>query len=105
MIKSLTYEEFIDMVDCVYQKKASVNCSLRQALNFMPLLNKVLMSELTQKQRECFIYSYRYNKSGKEISRILGVSPATVSVHLKRARKRLYHSLRYFAEVKNITDL
>lgn len=91
MIKVLSYEEFNSILD-MYKS----NISTQTLQNFLPLLNKVIDNELTAKQKQCFIYHFRYNKRVKDIAKILNVSCPTVSIHLKRAKSKLYNSLKYY---------
>ncbi len=47
----------------------------------------MLESELTQRQRECLVMSA--TMTDKEIARALGLSPHTVSLHIRKAMARL----------------
>lgn len=47
------------------------------------------LAQLSPRQRACVILRYHAGYSGVEIGRILGLSPATVRVHLLQARRRL----------------
>lgn len=52
--------------------------------------------ELTARQAECVRLRYGEGKSMSEIAAQLGVTPPTVSRHLKKARIRLRKVLEYF---------
>jgi len=51
--------------------------------------------ELTQRQMQCVRMYYAEQKTVSEIAQELGVSPPTVSRHLKKARFRLKKILQY----------
>ena len=52
--------------------------------------------ELTGRQMECVRLYYREGKGVNEIAAELGITPSTVSRHLKKARARLRTVLLYF---------
>lgn len=52
--------------------------------------------ELTARQMECVRLHYREGKGVNEIAARLGLTPSTVSRHLKKARVRLRTVLLYF---------
>ncbi len=58
-------------------------------------LKKAINSELTDCQKFAVEEFYFNNKTVTQISRELGVNKSTVSRHLKRARERLGHALKY----------
>jgi RNA polymerase sigma-70 factor (ECF subfamily) len=47
------------------------------------------LGKLSQRQRAVFVLFYLEDRPTKDIGQLLGMSPATVSVHLHRARRRL----------------
>src|SRR5439155_16509350 len=49
----------------------------------------VALAELPTRQRGAIVLHYYADYSLKEVARILGVTPATVGVHLHRGRKKL----------------
>ena len=55
----------------------------------------VIEGELTQRQRECLKRYYFDGFSQEEIAGEMGVTPATVSRHLKKARNRLERVIGY----------
>ena len=59
-------------------------------------LKKACRGELTPRQAECVKLFYGGRVSQREIAARLGVSPPTVSRHLKKARARLGRVLRYY---------
>jgi len=58
-------------------------------------LRWALESELTPRQRQMVVLYYDRRLSMRQIARLLGVQPSTVTRTLQRARRRLEHSLRY----------
>ena len=49
----------------------------------------VALRQLTRRQRAVFILFYLDDRSTNQIGELLGMAPATVSVHLHRARRQL----------------
>lgn len=62
----------------------------------LSVLKKAVGGELTPRQRECVGLLYGEGMSQREIAARLGLSPATVSRHLTKARSRLLRVLRYY---------
>ena len=58
-------------------------------------LKKAIDSELTDYQKKVVTEFYFNRKSITEISIDLGVNKSTVSRHLRRAKERLGHALKY----------
>jgi RNA polymerase sigma factor (sigma-70 family) len=59
-------------------------------------LRRAARGELTPRQAECVRLFYGERISQREIAVRLGVTPPTVSRHLKKARARLARVLRYY---------
>ena len=49
----------------------------------------VALRQLTRRQRAAFVLFYLDDQSTNQIAELLGMAPATVSVHLHRARRQL----------------
>lgn len=60
------------------------------------VLRKAVQGELTQRQMECVKLCYGENVSQKEAAVRLGLKPATVSRHLKKARARIRRVMSYY---------
>lgn len=58
-------------------------------------LNKAIKSELTECQRIAVEEFFYNGKSVTQIALELGVNKSTVSRHLKRAKEKLSHALKY----------
>lgn len=58
-------------------------------------LQRAACGELTQRQQECLRMKYGEEKRVRDIADELGVTPSTVSKHLKKARARLRKVLQY----------
>ena len=58
-------------------------------------LRWALESELTPRQRQMVVLYYDRRLSMRQIARLLGVQPSTVTRTLQRAKRRLQNSLRY----------
>jgi RNA polymerase sigma-70 factor (ECF subfamily) len=50
----------------------------------------IALDRLSPNQRAVFVLFYLEDRPAKEIAGVLGMSAATVSVHLHRARRRLH---------------
>lgn len=59
------------------------------------VLRRAMEGELTQRQRQCLELYYFQDLTQEETGRRLGVTAATVSRHIKRARERLQQVLVY----------
>lgn len=59
------------------------------------LLRQAVQNELTARQAHCVRMYYFENKKQAQIGKELGITEATVSRHIKKARSRLFHALRY----------
>lgn len=59
------------------------------------VLRRAMEGELTQRQRQCLELYYFQGLTQEETGRRLGVTAATVSRHIKRARERLQQVLVY----------
>lgn len=59
-------------------------------------LREAARGELTERQLECVRMRYGEGRSVKEIAALLGITPPTVSKHLKKARARLGKVLGYY---------
>lgn len=59
------------------------------------VLTRVMEGELTDRQRECVQLYYFDGMKMREIADYLGVKTPAVSRHLKRAREKMEHILRY----------
>lgn len=58
-------------------------------------LHAAMEGELTQRQRECIQLRYFKQMRVNEIAELLGLTPGTVSVHIKKGRERLGKVMRY----------
>jgi len=57
---------------------------------------KIIENELTERQRQIIIMYYFRNMNIVSIADILGISPASVSVTMKRARNRIIRYMKYY---------
>ncbi len=58
-------------------------------------LQKAMEGELTQRQKDCLRFYYFEGFSQEEIAQEMGITAATVSRHLKKARNRLGRVIGY----------
>lgn len=59
-------------------------------------LKRAAAGELTDRQKECVALYYARGLSQAETAKHLGITAATVSRHLKKARTRLRRVLEYY---------
>ncbi|WP_312695336.1 sigma-70 family RNA polymerase sigma factor [Caproiciproducens sp.] len=58
-------------------------------------LRRAMEGELTERQRDCIRLRYFEQKSVQEVAEAMGITPPTVSKHLKKARARLHKVMGY----------
>lgn len=76
------------------------NCdNEKDAEAFKKIVTKAIQNELNEKQREILSLYYYENFTMEKIANRLGISTPTVSLYLKRIRRKLYKSLKYAAEL------
>lgn len=59
-------------------------------------LKNVIEGELTDRQKTCILMYYGNNMKMKSIFETLGVSVPCVSRHIKKAKKRLTKTMKYY---------
>lgn len=59
-------------------------------------LKNVIEGELTDRQKTCILMYYGGNMKMKSISETLGVSVSCISRHIKKAKKRLTKTMKYY---------
>ena len=64
--------------------------------NMKKIMLKVINNELTERQKQIIMLYYFKNKNIVEISEMLNISHASVSVTMKRARNRLIKYMQYY---------
>lgn len=62
------------------------------------ILQKAILSELTEKQRYCIMEYYFNNRKQKEIAEELGINISTVSRHIDYAKKKLQNIASYYSK-------
>lgn len=93
-MNKLEYNEFKRILNYVYIKKGTVNKKYIEKI--IPVIEKAKNNELTVRQLECFNMYYKNNKTIYEIATLLEIAPPTVCIHIKKARRNIYESIRYF---------
>lgn len=66
----------------------------------LKILSKIVIGELTERQRECIILRYYKNLTVTQIACELGVGKSTVSRHISKAKSRLHKILKYYLITK-----
>lgn len=89
---NLSIDLFGDRLDLNPKKNEEDDGDYRRMLC---TLRRAVEGELTERQRECVQMCYFEGKSGREAANALGVTPPTVSKHLKKARARLGRVIGY----------
>lgn len=59
-------------------------------------LKNIVEGELTEKQKTCISMYYGENMKMRDISERLGISVSCVSRHIKKAKKRLTKTMKYY---------
>lgn len=62
----------------------------------LKILSKIIIGELTERQRECIVMKYYKNLTVTQIACDLGVGKSTISRHISKAKKRLHKVLKYY---------
>lgn len=62
----------------------------------LQILSKVMLGELTKRQRECITMRYYKKLTVTQIACELGVGKSTVSRHITKAKERLHKILKYY---------
>ncbi len=75
---------------------ASAETNKRELTVMKALLRNGIKNTLTDRQRECLLLYYFKEMNLNEIADHLGISPSTVSRHIKAARKNLSKLNAYF---------
>lgn len=80
-----------------YENESSSNVFYRNKTKELSrLVNKVIVTELTEKQRECVMLVKSKGLKQKEAASQLGISKSTVSRHLKAAQNKFDRAYEYF---------
>lgn len=89
----LSLELFGDRLQLADRIPGSSDEARHQAV--LRVLRRAMEGELTQRQRQCLELYYFQGLTQEEAACKLGVTAATVSRHIKRARERLQQVLVY----------
>lgn len=75
-----------------------------QKNGLIKLMNLVMEQELTEKQREAVLLVKGQNLKQYEAAEIMGVTPSTITRHLKAAQKKFDDALRFYECKPTYTD-
>lgn len=89
---NLSLELFGDHLPAMQKSGGEPDAEYRKMLR---VLHAAMEGELTQRQRECIQLRYFEQMRVNEIAGLLGLTPGTVSVHIKKGRERLGKVMRY----------
>ncbi len=98
MLKKVEYEDFKLILNCIYKGKRAHK--IKYVLKIKPAIEKAVRNELTSRQRECFDMYYQKSMTIYEIAEKLQISAPTVSIHIKKSRRKIYESIKYFIPQK-----
>lgn len=89
---------FFDYLNFQYFENESLSNEYYQnkTKELSKLVNKVIVTELTEKQRECVMLVKSKGMKQKDVASQLGVSKSTVSRHLKAAQNKFERAYEYF---------
>lgn len=62
----------------------------------LPILHKIILGELTERQQMCLTLYYFENMNIVDISKKLNINPSTVSRHLTKSRNKLKKLMKYY---------
>ncbi len=99
-MNNMQYEDFKVMLNCIYQRKGSRTLKTEDKIKNM--VEKAITNELTAKQAMCFNMYYKDGLTVYKIAKKLEISVPTVSIHINKARKRIYSSVEYFITTDEI---
>ena len=74
--------------------KSSSNATEREKMK--KILNRAILSELTDIQRLCVTEHFIYGKKQKELAKELGVNSSTVCRHINAAKRKLKNIASYY---------
>lgn len=95
--KTLNMDEFTESLFSFNQySKNSFGDKNRNREKMIKSLKNVIEGELTDRQKTCILMYYGNNMKMKSISETLGVSVPCVSRHIKKAKKRLTKTMKYY---------
>lgn len=85
VVNKLAYNMFIDVHS---DNSTDIDTLMRK-------INLAINNELNTRQKQCIILYYYNSYQQKQIASILGITPACVCYHIKRAKIILYTMLKY----------
>ena len=88
---NLSLELFGDRLPAMQGSGGEPDAEYRKMLR---ALHAAMEGELTRRQRECIQLRYFEQMRVNEIAGLLGLTPGTVSVHIKKGRERLGKVMR-----------
>lgn len=84
---------YLDFNSFLGKKRNSNSAELNK---MKKLIFNVVSSELTDRQRECFMQYFLNGLKMKEIAENQGVAPSTVTRHIKSARAKVMNIAKYY---------
>lgn len=99
MAKRVTYDDrFEGKPDEIISRLLGTTKKATDNTRAKRMLVRIIQGELTQRQQDMVMMYYFGRMSMQEIADTTGISVQAVSVHLIRARNRIYRVLRYYFE-------
>ncbi len=100
MIKISKFDEFANNLFSKFFFQQSLNSDNREEhKKNIKIINGIINSGLTEKQRKCLTMYYKKNMNTVEISRTLDICPSTVCRHIKKAKNKIGNILRYLNKI------
>lgn len=90
--KKLSLDLFGDRLTLPDKGDGEADTEYRRMLH---TLQNAMQGELTERQRDCLRMRYFEQMRVNDIADALGLSPGTVSVHIKKGRQRIGRVMRY----------
>ena len=79
-----------------YRRYCQGDTNVKDLKRMQEILNKAMVTELTENQLFCLAEYYINGRKMKDIATVLGVNPSTVTRHIKRAKEKLIRIAEYY---------
>ena len=87
----------LTIIENIYYENHRGKTNHRERAQMLKILKRVIDNELTDQQRRCVILYYFRHMKMRDIASELGVSPSTVSRHIKAALRKMKKIGDYYA--------
>ncbi len=81
-------------INAIFSENSDVELS--RTISVKKILMRIIKEELTERQRQIIMLYYFKNMNIVSIANMLGISPASVSITMKRARNTIIRYMKYY---------